>query len=144
MLSYMSDIEAKIKEVNQQSRLLRTQIAEIKLKKKLQHAETRLKNLQSSYNDTTIHSNTNQPTIDIPILVDTFFTKSDNTKDVLQLSDIWTTIKSSNIYNSLSYTDKRKYNRTAIYHYVLNLYGTTHTPNSHKPKVVQCICRNLL
>lgn len=149
MVSYMSDIEAKIKEVNQQSRLLRKQIAELKTKAKLHNAETRLKKLQSSYNDTTIHSNNDTttidiPTIDIPTIVDTFFTKSDDTKDVLQLSDIWTTIKLSNLYNSLSSTDKRKYNRTTISNYVLNLYGTTHTQNSHKAKVVHCIRRNLL
>jgi hypothetical protein len=145
----MSDIEAKIKEVNQQSRLLRKQIAELKTKAKLHNAETRLKKLQSSYNDTTIHSNNDTttidiPTIDIPTIVDTFFTKSDDTKDVLQLSDIWTTIKLSNLYNSLSSTDKRKYNKTTISNYVLNLYGTTHTPNSHQAKVVHCIRRNLI
>ena len=149
MVSYMSDIEAKIKEVNQQSRLLRKQIAELKTKAKLHNAETRLKKLQSSYNDTTIHSNNDTttidiPTIDIPTIVDTFFTKSDDTKDVLQLSDIWTTIKLSNLYNSLSSTDKRKYNKTTISNYVLNLYGTTHTPNSHQAKVVHCIRRNLI
>jgi hypothetical protein len=127
----MTNIKSQIEDLQNKIKDLRTRKREEKLQK-----------LQSQYDKLTLKKQ-NELSLSyslpqyIPIVFNTFFTKTDDINDRITLNLIWDTIKTSDEYNIISNRDKKIYGRDYIYKYVMEMCNTTPNPNSHKPIIVR-------
>ena len=119
---------------------LQTKLKELRTKKR----EEKLQKLQSQYDKLILKKyNTTEPpsyfTENIPILFNTFFTKTDDQTSTLSLKYIWGIIKNSDEYAKM--IKNKNTGRTEVYIYVMELFNIQPNLNSHKPIIVKGISR---